>query len=86
MTDRRPKRAPDLEIHTVTDGYIVHQKEKDRVHYLNTTAALILELCNGEVTESELGSLLKEVYELPDGPAQEIRNILNRFYDEDLVS
>ena len=42
-----PKTTQGLEINAVDDGYIVYQSERDRVHYLNQTAALILELCNG---------------------------------------
>jgi hypothetical protein len=48
MSKHQPTRHSNLEIHTVADGYIVYDKEADRVHYLNQTASLILELCNGE--------------------------------------
>jgi hypothetical protein len=44
MDDTRsnPVAAPDLEINAVSDGYVVYQPGRDRVHYLNQTAALLL--------------------------------------------
>ena len=48
-----PKMASDLEINEVSDGYIVYQPDRDRVHYLNQTATLVLELCNGHNAEAD---------------------------------
>ena len=41
-------QASNLEVHEVPDGYIVYQQERDRVHYLNKTAAIIFEFCDGK--------------------------------------
>jgi hypothetical protein len=45
-----PKRVDGLEINPAEDGFIIYQPEQDRVHYLNHTAVLVLELCNGKNT------------------------------------
>jgi hypothetical protein len=34
----RPRRAAGVELSEVTDGFLVYQPDRDRVHYLNPTA------------------------------------------------
>ncbi len=31
-----------------SDGFVVYHQPQDQVHYLNRTAAVVLELCDGE--------------------------------------
>ena len=64
MSKHKPIRNSNLEIHTVADGYIVYDKEADRVHNLNQTASLILELCNGEHEPDEIFQLVQNAFEL----------------------
>ena len=40
-------RAEGLDVNEVPDGYVIYQTEADRVHYLNKTAAIVFELCDG---------------------------------------
>jgi hypothetical protein len=80
-----PQSAPGLEINAVEDGYIVYQPERDRVHYLNPTAALILELCNGRNAESELPELLQSAFELSAPPAGEVQTCLQTLRAEGLI-
>ncbi len=42
--------------------------ERDRVHYLNDTAVLLLEFCAGQVTAAKLPGLLQAAYDLPEEP------------------
>ncbi|HXW44720.1 MAG TPA: PqqD family protein [Streptosporangiaceae bacterium] len=66
MTDR-PVRAAALDINPVDDGYVVYDPGADLVHYLNHTAAIVLELCTGRDTADEIAALLSGVFEsVPD--------------------
>ena len=48
-------RAEGLDVNEVPDGYVIYQTEADRVHYLNKTAAIVFELCDGaRGTDGEL--------------------------------
>ena len=40
-------RAEGLDVNEVPDGYVIYQTAADRVHYLNKTAAIVFELCDG---------------------------------------
>jgi hypothetical protein len=61
MTDC-PVRCDRIDINPVADGYVVYDPDRDRVHYLNHTAALVLELCNGQHTVADIADTLKEAY------------------------
>jgi hypothetical protein len=84
-TSDYPKQADNLEINEVADGYIVYQPERDRVHYLNHTAALVLTFCTGGNRADEIPHLLKQAFDLPKPPAAEVRDCLAKFVEEGLV-
>lgn len=65
-------RAASLEIHEVPDGYIVYQTDRDRVHYLNKTAAIILEFCDGLRDRNDIVSRVAKVFELGPSAYEEI--------------
>jgi len=88
MTDvarSNPVAVPDLEINAVSDGYIVYQPDRDRVHYLNQTAALLLELCNGRNAEPELPELVRLAYDLSAPPIEEVVWCLETLRREGLI-
>jgi hypothetical protein len=85
MTDK-PNRLADIEINKVADGYVVYQPSRDRVHYLNHTATIILELCDGQNSADEIAGLLQGAYELPAPPAEEVAACLAQLRGEGLIA
>ena len=85
-TADRPKRADGLDINEVADGYVIHDKENNRVQYLNHTATLVLEYCNGELSASEIAELLKLAYELSEPPIEEVTACLTKLRSEGLIN
>jgi len=83
---RFPKKTDDIEINEVDDGYVVYHRDRDRVHYLNHTAALVLEFCTGENDAETMPELLKQAYEMESAPVDEVQECLTKLYDEGLVS
>lgn len=67
-----PQALAGLDISSTDDGYIVYQPELDRVHYLNHSAVLILELCTGRNSMGEIATLVQEAYALPDPPLTKV--------------
>ena len=84
MSDR-PRRAEGIEINPVEDGFVVYDPRRDRVHHLNTTASVVLELCTGEIDVAEIVSLVQAAYDLDQAPRQEVGDCLRKLRDEGLV-
>ena len=81
-----PKHAKGVEINQVADGYVVYQPSRDRVHYLNQTATIVLELCNGKNDAAQIASLLQAAYELPAIPLEEVNGCLSQLRAEGLIA
>ena len=80
-----PKQAPELKIFEADDGYVVYQRERDRVHFLNHTAVLLLELCNGEHSIPDMVAILEKSYGLEAPPEEEVTEIITKFEQEGLI-
>src|SRR5258708_2119814 len=80
-----PKHIDDLDVSPADDGYIIYHPERDRVHFLNPTAVLVLELSNGENSPEQIVDLVKQAYGLPDAPVKEIQEALKQLKAEGLL-
>lgn len=81
-----PKQAEGLDVAEVDDGFVVYDPGQDRIHYLNHTAALVLELCNGEVEAERLPALVQAAFDLDEAPEEEIAACLEELRREGLVA
>jgi hypothetical protein len=81
----RPRRAAGIELSEVTDGFLVYQPERDRVHYLNATAALLLEICDGSLAASDLPPFLATAFSLASPPRDEVAACLVSLLAEGLL-
>jgi PqqD family protein of HPr-rel-A system len=80
-----PTRSDGFEIDEVEDGFVVYQPGRARVHYLNPTAKLILELCDGTLTAAQIAGLIEDAFGLPAAPRQEVDDALAKLEAEGLV-
>ena len=80
-----PKLIDNIEINMVEDGYIIYQSEKERVHYLNNSAVLLLECCTGKNSVEKIESIVQEAFDLPKIPKKEINECLNTLSKEGLI-
>ena len=58
----RPHRANGLDVNPVSDGYVIHRRASERVHYLNRTGAFIFELCDGTTPVEWIPDLVREAF------------------------
>jgi Coenzyme PQQ synthesis protein D (PqqD) len=72
----RPVRTDGLEINEVADGLVVYQAAPERVHYLNNTAAVVFELCDGDLTVAEIADALRRLFSLASAPTAEVEACL----------
>jgi hypothetical protein len=80
-----PQRVDGLDINPAEDGYIVNQPGLDRVHFLNSSAVVILELCNGNNSEREIANLIGDGYGLEEKPTEAVRETLAKMKAEGLL-
>ncbi len=83
--NRFPKKADNLDINTVEDGYVVYQQDQDRIHYLNHTAALVFERCDGKTAVGEILEMIKELFELPESPEKDVKECLGFLFKEQII-
>jgi hypothetical protein len=81
-----PSRLEDIDVVEVVDGFVVYHPARDRVHFINHTAAVILELCDGTKTDAAIATLLQRFYELPAPPAGEVAECITQLRAEGLIS
>ncbi len=81
----KPQLVDGLDLCEVVDGYVVYEAGTDRVHYLNNTAALVLELCTGGNSREDITTAMRSAFNLPEAPATEVNDILGRFTSEGLI-
>ena len=80
-----PKQIEGLEVNPVEDGFMIYQPDQDRVHYLNHTAVLVFELCDGRRSPAEIAELVRKAYGLPKRPRKEVDATLAKMHGEGLV-
>ncbi|HEX3632921.1 MAG TPA: PqqD family peptide modification chaperone [Casimicrobiaceae bacterium] len=78
-------RVPGIEIREAPDGLVVYDAARDRVHYLNATAALLLESCDGTLPAAELPALLAAAFGLAAPPTGEVETCLATLLDQGLL-
>jgi hypothetical protein len=83
--EMRAERAPDIELREVTDGFVAYDAARDRLHFLNLTATMLLESCDGSIRARELPDLLAAAYRLEAPPVAEVESCLSRLLEEGLL-
>jgi len=71
-----PHRKEGLEVHTVSDQVVIYESGSDTVHYLNPPAAVVLELCDGTRSATDIVALVQEAYGLATPPVREVNECL----------
>jgi hypothetical protein len=78
-------RTSGLEVHEVPDGYIVYQGARDNVCYLNKTAAIVFEFCDGGLEADDIVARVAKIFELGASAHAEIRTCIDSLVKEGLI-
>ena len=81
----RPQRSSELEINEATDGFLVYQRDRDRLHFLNPTAMLVLDSCDGSLRACELPELIASAFNLAAPPVSDIETCVTDLLREGLL-
>lgn len=83
--DAVPRRADGVAVRPTDAGCVACDPERGRVHVLNGTAALVLELCTGAIAAREIPRLVADAFGLAEPPIAEVTGCLRRLLDEGLI-
>lgn len=78
-------RAPNLDVHEVPDGYIVYHGTRDNVCYLNKTAAIVFEFCDGKRDIDDIVARVERIFDLGVSAHDEIRACIGSLIKEGLI-
>ncbi len=79
-----PVTVDHLEVNEVRDGLIVYDATRDRVHYLNATAAVVFTLCDGEHRADAMADEVGALFGV-DPPRAEVADCLADLAAEGLL-
>jgi hypothetical protein len=74
-----------LEITPTPDGCVVYDAAREKVHYLNPTAAVVYELCDGARSPRAICAFLAQAYGLDRQPVEATGDCLKTLIAEGLV-
>jgi hypothetical protein len=80
-----PRVVDGLTRSEMEDGLSVSHPGSTRVHFLNHTGALILELCTGDHDVAAIVGLIQATFLLREPPEIEVRQLLQQAIDAGLV-
>jgi hypothetical protein len=75
-----------LEVTHAPDGCVIYDAAKEKVHYLNPTAGVVFELCDGINSARTIAGFLKVAYGLDTAPLEPARDCLISLLDQELVA
>lgn len=83
--DTYPKKIDALEYHLVEDGFVAYDIGNDQVHFLNNTAYVVFELCNGKRSIENIAAYMQHEFKLQEKPIEEVMNAINNFVEIGLI-
>ena len=61
-TEKRPQRLPDFRLETMDNELLLFNPKTTHVIYMNNSASVIWQLCDGDRTTGEIVALLSDTY------------------------
>lgn len=80
------EQTPGSEVSQMSDGVVVYQTARERVHYLNPTASLVYDLCSEAKSAVAIATYLQDAYSLSAPPNGEVSQCLEQLLGEGLIS
>jgi Coenzyme PQQ synthesis protein D (PqqD) len=81
-----PRKKDGLEMHDLSGQFVIYEAGSDSIHYLNPTAVLVLEFCDGTRSPAAIAELLRQAYALAEAPVDEVDGCLETLKTIGLVA
>lgn len=79
------RKTEKLDCSEMTDGYVIYDAARDRVHFLNPSAAIVFELCDGAHSAAEIAQFIENAFKLAESPQTPVDNCLSSLQAEGLI-
>ena|SRR5665213_855482 len=79
------RQADGLELNRVPDGAMIYQAGQERVHFLNPTAVVVLELCAMNKSTHSIEAFVGDAFGLSETPTDTVRACLKSLLEEGLI-
>ena len=79
------EKIEGLDCNEVPDGYVIYDEAHEKVHFLNPTAAAVLELCDGERDLNAIAAALQDAFDLPASPTADVAACFASLLSQGLV-
>lgn len=80
------RQTSGCEVSQMSDGVVIYQTEKERVHYLNPTASVIYDLCGEGQSVKAIAAYLMDAFSLLEPPREEVTQCIGQLLTEGLIS
>ncbi|MFV0306825.1 MAG: HPr-rel-A system PqqD family peptide chaperone [Desertimonas sp.] len=84
-TSWNPSSVAGLEIEQVADGLVVYDPTSEQVHYLNSSAAAIMTLCDGDHDVAAIARTVQEYFGSSRHPATEVVTCVDELMRKGIV-
>jgi len=81
----RYRKAEGLDRSEMDDGYLIYDRQNDRVHLLNPTAAIVFEFCDGAHTAAQIALYLEEAFKLSEPQLSTVGDCLSSLESQGLI-
>ncbi len=88
MTGSSPlcyRKIDKFEANEVPDGYIIYDEKLGEFPFLNLSAAVVFELCDGQNDIQTITTMFQAAFDLPDSPQAEIETCLASLVSQGLI-
>jgi hypothetical protein len=79
------RRVDGFDCSEVPDGYVIYDHGREQVHFLNLTAAAVLELCDGRNSVETISEVLRDAFALATSPKADIEACLAWLVSQGMV-
>jgi coenzyme PQQ synthesis protein D (PqqD) len=80
MPPLRPKVRSDLSVVEIEGEAVIYDEQTDKIHYLNRTATIVFNLCDGLSTIPQFSGEIAESFSLTPGEVErQVRSLIRNF-------
>jgi hypothetical protein len=86
MPAQKPKVRSDLTVVELEGEAVIYDDETRQVHYLNRTATIVFNMCDGTSTVKQLSDEIAEAFSLPqEEVGRQVRTLIRSFREAEFL-